>query len=163
MPAAVAEPAGRRRGKRSPDPNVVAPVVRKKTSPRRKKSSRPLRIGYVNVQGLPHYKWKAVIRLIDDGVFDYLFVLETWYVDHAVRRLDPRVIATTDVPPGPPLPSGHRPGGIMLLGSPRSRSWLRGDPVVSGGHTITIPTYYGRLTGVYLLPSLTPLEVEAIL
>ena len=26
-----------------------------------------------------------------------------------------------------------------------------------------IPTCYGRLTSIYLLPSLTPLEVEAIL
>ena len=80
-----------------------------------------------------------------------------------MRRLDPRVIATTDVPPGPSLPSSYRPGGIMLLGSPRSRSWLRGDPIVSGEHAVTIPTYYGRLTGVYLPPSLTPLEIEAIL
>jgi hypothetical protein len=104
-----------------------------------------------------------VIRLVDDGVFDYLFVLETWYVDHTVRRLDPRVIATTDVPPGPLLPSGHRPGGIMLLGSARSRGWLRGDPTVSGEHAVTIPTCYGRLTGVYLPPSLTPVEVEGVL
>jgi hypothetical protein len=103
------------------------------------------------------------MRLVDDGVFDYLFVLETWYVDHAVRRLDPRVIATTDVLPGPLLPSGHRPGGIMLLSSPRSRGWLRGDPTVSGGHAVTIPTCYGRLTGVYLPPSLTPVEVEGVL
>ena len=34
---------------------------------------------------------------------------------------------------------------------------------MSGGHAITIPTCHGRLTGVYLPPSLTPLEVEAIL
>jgi hypothetical protein len=34
---------------------------------------------------------------------------------------------------------------------------------VSGEHAITIPICYGRLTGVYLLPSLTPLEVEAML
>ena len=52
-------------------------MVQKKMSPRRKRSSGPLWIGYVNAQGLPHYKWKAVARLIDDGVFDYLFVLET--------------------------------------------------------------------------------------
>jgi hypothetical protein len=90
-------------------------------------------------------------------------MLETWYVDHAVRRLDPRVIATTDVPPGPPLPSSHRPGRIMLLGSPRSRGWLRGNPTTSGEYTVTIPTCYGYLTGLYLPPSLAPLEVEAIL
>jgi hypothetical protein len=103
------------------------------------------------------------MRLVDDGVFDYLFVLETWYVDHTVRRLNPRVIATTDVPPGPLLPSGHRPGGIMLLGSPRSRGWLRGDPTLSGEHAVTVSTCYGRLTGVYLPPSLTPVEVEGVL
>ena len=34
---------------------------------------------------------------------------------------------------------------------------------MSGEYAITIPTYYGRLTGVYLLPSLTPLEVETML
>jgi hypothetical protein len=34
---------------------------------------------------------------------------------------------------------------------------------VSGEHAITIPTCYGRLTSIYLLPSLTPLEVEAML
>ena len=34
---------------------------------------------------------------------------------------------------------------------------------MSGEHAITIPTYYGRLTGIYLPPSLTPLEVEAML
>ena len=32
-----------------------------------------------------------------------------------------------------------------------------------GEHAITIPTYYSRLTSIYLLPSLTPLEVEAML
>ena len=34
---------------------------------------------------------------------------------------------------------------------------------MSGEHAITIPTYYGRLTSIYLPPSLTPLEVEAML
>ena len=76
MPAAVVEAVGRRRSKRSPDPNTTL-VVQKKMSPRQKRSSGPLWIGYVNAQGLPHYKWKAVARLIDDRVFDYLFVLKT--------------------------------------------------------------------------------------
>jgi hypothetical protein len=34
---------------------------------------------------------------------------------------------------------------------------------VSGEHAVTIPTCYGRLTGLYLPPSLTPVEVEAVL
>jgi hypothetical protein len=34
---------------------------------------------------------------------------------------------------------------------------------VSEGHAVTIPTYYGCLTGVYLLSSLTPVEVEGVL
>jgi hypothetical protein len=34
---------------------------------------------------------------------------------------------------------------------------------MSGEHAVTIPTYYGRLTGIYLLPSLTPVEVKGVL
>ena len=103
-----------------------------------------------------------MVRLIDDDVFDYLFVLETWYVEHAVRRVDPRVIATTDIPSSPPT-SGHHPGGIMLLGTPRARGWLRGPAVSCGQEAITIPTSHGRLTGVYLPPRLSPEEVKVVL
>jgi hypothetical protein len=103
-----------------------------------------------------------VARLIDDDVFDYLFVLETWYVEHAVRRVDPRVIATTDIPSSPPI-SGHHPGGIMLLGTPRARGWLSGPAVSCGQETITISTSHGRLTGVYLPPRLSPEQVKVAL
>jgi hypothetical protein len=100
--------------------------------------------------------------LIDDDVFDYLFVLETWYVEHAARRVDPRVIATTDIPSSPPV-SGHHPGGIILLGTPRARGWLRGPAVPCGREAITVPTSHGRLTGVYLPPRLSPEQVKVVL
>lgn len=101
-------------------------------------------------------------RLIDDDVFDYLFVLETWYVEHAVRHADPRVIATTDIPSSPPT-SGHHPGGIILLSTPRARGWLRGPTVTYGQEAITVPTSHGRLIGVYLPPRLSPEQVKAVL
>lgn len=116
----------------------------------------------MNVQGLSHIKWNVVAGLIDDDVFDYLFVLETWYVEHAVRRRDPRVIATTDVP-SPLSTSGHPPGGITLLGTPRARGWLKGEAVSRGQEAISVVTCRGRLTGVYLPPSLSPEKVEATL
>lgn len=103
-----------------------------------------------------------MIRLIDDDVFDYLFVLETWYVEHAVRCVDPRVIAATDIPSSPPMP-GHHPGGIMLLGTPRVRGWLRGPAVLCGQEAITVPASHGRLTGVYLPPRLSPEQVKVAL
>ena len=101
-------------------------------------------------------------RLIDDDVFDYLFVLETWYVEHAVRCVDPRVIAATDIPSSPPT-SGHHPGRIMLLGTPRARGWLRGPAVSCRQEAITIPTSHSRLTGVYLPPRLSPEQVKVAL
>lgn len=116
----------------------------------------------MNAQGLPHLKWNAVAALIDDDVFDHLFVLETLYVEHAVRRRDPRVIATTNAPSAP-LKSGRPPGGMTLLGTPRARGWLRGDDVSRGQEAITVGTSRGRLTGVYLPPSLSPEKVEAAL
>lgn len=116
----------------------------------------------MNVQGLSHNKWNAVAALIDDDVFDYLFVLETWYVEHAIRRRDHRVIATTDAPSSPST-SGHPPGGIMLLGTPRAQGWLRGEVISSDQEAITVVTSRGRLTGVYLPPSLSSEKVEATL
>ena len=101
-------------------------------------------------------------RLIDNDVFDYLFVLETWYVEHAVCRVDPRVIATTDILSSPPI-SSHHPSGIMLLGTPRARGWLRGPAVLCGQEAITILTSHSRLTGVYLLPRLSPKQVKVVL
>lgn len=100
--------------------------------------------------------------LIENDVFDYLFVLETWYVDHTARRGDPRVIATTEIP-SCPLMSGHHPGGIMLLGTPRARGWLRGHAIVFGQEAITVPTSHGRLTGVYLPPRLPPDQIKTTL
>lgn len=138
------------------------PNDRKKRNRRPHRGPRPLRVGCVNVQGLPHHKWTAVLDLIDRDVFDYLFLLETWYVDHAARRGDPRVIAATEPPSAPP-PTGHHPGGIILLGTPRSRGWLRGPPVVCGQEAITVVASHGRLTGVYLPPRLDPEYVEEML
>lgn len=116
----------------------------------------------MNVQGLPNHKWKAVTGLIEDDIFDYLFILETWYVDHAARRGDPMVITTTEIPSAPLL-SGHYSGGITLLGTPRAQAWLQGDPVVCGQEAITICTTHGQLTGLYLPPRLPPDHVKATL
>lgn len=68
-----------------------------------------------------------MLDLIREGVFDYLFLLETWYVDHAARRGDPRVIATTEMPPTPLL-TGRHPGGITLLGTPAAQAGCEGLP-----------------------------------
>jgi hypothetical protein len=100
--------------------------------------------------------------LVEDDVFDYLFILETWYVEHDIRRGDPMIIATTDIPPSPSI-SGHHPGGIMLLGTPQARGWLRGPVVLCGQEAITVPTSHGRLTGVYLPPRLSAERVKMTL
>ncbi|KAK2979211.1 hypothetical protein RJ640_003141 [Escallonia rubra] len=123
---------------------------------------RPMKVGCVNVQGLPDHKWAAVTALLDDGVFDYLFLLETWYIRHEARRRDPRVIAATPAPLHY-AKSGHPPGGIIVLGTSRARAWLRGEAIVHGQEAIVISTTQGRFAGVYLPPRMSPTEVETSL
>src|SRR5258708_31897535 len=91
-----------------------------------------LRIGYVNVQGLTPASWKACHRLLQHH-FDYLFVAETWFMEHKTYSRDRRFIATTT--PGVKNLHGRQGGGIYLLGSHQARS--RVERVQVTGHTST--------------------------
>jgi hypothetical protein len=108
----------------------------------------PIRIGYVNVQGLSKAAWEACHVLLYNN-FDYLFVAETWFVGHALYTRDRRFIATTT--PAARNTKGRPHGGIYLLGSQDARSRL--DRVEVTEHSITL--HRGKLscTGVYLPPS----------
>src|SRR3954468_24454432 len=71
--------------------------VRPEAKPARRRP-RPLRVGCVNTRGLPDYKWRCALDLVESGTFDLLFLLKTWHVDHAERRLHPRILAATEPP-----------------------------------------------------------------
>ena len=107
-----------------------------------------LRIGYVNVRGLNRPTWEACHRMLDTS-FDYLFLAETWFVDHEEYTRHRRFIAST------PKPRrnlhGRSRGGIYLLGSGEARSKVRKVQVTE--HTITFSSGRQVVSGVYFPPN----------
>jgi hypothetical protein len=114
-----------------------------------------LRIGYVNVRGLSRASWEACHQLLDTR-FDYLFIAETWFVNHKIYVRDRRFIATT-IPAAKNL-HGRQRGGIYLLGSYQARSKVQKLKVTE--HSITFAYGKHSFTGVYFPP--TTLDVTTL-
>jgi hypothetical protein len=107
-----------------------------------------LRIGYVNVRGLSPDKFEICGRLVDT-IYDFLFVAETWFVDHHLRKRDRRFIASTCKAT---QIRGRPTGGIYLLGTKHARSVLTAKPMVTT-YSITFQTSKLRVSGVYFPPA----------
>lgn len=110
------------------------------------------------------------MSLVETGVFDLLFLLETWHVDSAARRSHPRMLAATELDPldpnDPPL-KGRRSGGVALLVSSRGGAAAAASPeparVSPLGDALTVFTDRGAFSGVYALPSLPEACVARLL
>src|SRR5271170_2547669 len=107
-----------------------------------------LRVGYVNVRGLSAASWNACCGLLSQE-FDYLFVAETWFVNHRVYSQDRRFIAST-TPAARNLQSRPR-GGIYLLGTHDARSRVEGVTVTE--HSITFSCNKQSFSSVYFPPT----------
>jgi hypothetical protein len=106
-----------------------------------------LRIGYVNVQGLSCDKFDICCRLLDT-IYDFLFVAETWFIDHHVRKRDRRFLAST---PKPRHDRGRPSGGIYLLGTKHARSIMSNLNITP--HSITFTATSICVSGVYFPPT----------
>lgn len=109
-----------------------------------------VRIGYVNVRGLSQTSWRACCTLLTTH-FDYLFVAETWFVNHPSYSRDRRFIAST--PPAAKNVKGRQHKGIYLLGSREARSKV--EKVTVTEYSITFAREGQSFTGVYFPPSKT--------
>ncbi|PVH70216.1 hypothetical protein DL98DRAFT_598000 [Cadophora sp. DSE1049] len=115
-----------------------------------------LRVSYVNVQGLSANKFDICYRLLDT-IYDFLFVAETWFIDHHVRRHDRRFLAST---PKPRHDRGRPSGGIYLLGTKHTRSIISNVNLTR--HSITFTATSIRISGVYFPPtSITDANIAA--
>jgi hypothetical protein len=118
-----------------------------------------LHVGYVNVQGLSLDSWNASCSLLESTV-DYLFVAETWFVEHKKHSKDRRLVASTPKPRANLM--GRSRGGIYLLGTYDARSRARN--IMTTEHTITFSRDDQVISGVYLPPkSLSPSDIQIIL
>ena len=115
-----------------------------------------LRVGYVNVQGLSARAWSAVCSLLDTSL-DFLFLAETWYVDHQLYLPDRRLIASTTKPRE--HRSGRPSGGIYLLGTAEARGRVK-DYVVLSERAITFAVGRRRVSGIYFLPSISTDDIS---
>lgn len=118
-----------------------------------------LRVGYVNVQGLSPDTWNAACSLLHTHL-DYLFLAETWYVNHQRHIRDRRLIASTqlDRPGGPDRP-GRPKGGIYLLGTHDARTRIHATPKVTE-HAISFTVGKQIISGAYFPPSMPPLKLQ---
>jgi retron-type reverse transcriptase len=107
-----------------------------------------LRIGYVNVRGLSRASWEACNLLLSHRL-DYLFVAETWFVNHQIYSRDRRFIASTNLTAK--NLQGRQRGGIYLLGSHHARSKV--DRVDVTEHSITFRRGKHSFSGVYFPPT----------
>ena len=114
-----------------------------------------LRVGYVNVRGLTRSKWKACHRLLDSH-FDFLFIAETWFIEHKEYVRNRRFITSTIQPPV--NLHGRQRGGVYLIGSYEARSKV--GQYSATEHTITFSLGKIVITGVYFPP--TTLDSAAI-
>jgi hypothetical protein len=115
-----------------------------------------LRVGYVNVQGLSCDKFTVCCRLVDT-IYDFLFVAETWFIDHHARKHDRRFLAST---PKPPHDRGRPGGGISLFGTKHARSIISNLSITP--HSITFTATSVCVSGVYFPPtSMTDAAVAA--
>jgi hypothetical protein len=115
-----------------------------------------LRVGYVNVQGLSGDKFDICCRLLDT-IYDFLFVAETWFIDHHVRKHDRRFLAST---PKPRHDRGRPSGGIYLFGTKHARSIMSHLNITP--HSITFTATSVCVSGVYFPPtSMTDADVAA--
>ena len=112
-----------------------------------------IRVGYVNVQGLSVASWRACCALLHH-TFDYLFVAETWFVDHARHSQDRRFVTSTKL--GPANRRGRHRGGIYLLGTHDAHSRVAG--IVVTEYSITFSCDGRSFLGVYFPPATLSLD-----
>jgi hypothetical protein len=141
---------------------------------RTRRRPRLLRVGCVNTRGLPNHEWLRAIDLVEEGVFHFLFLLETWHIDHVKRRLHPRLLAATEPPTAGSTgtgtldnitgtPSGRHSGGVTLLVSAYASALVLRVDVSPLGEAVTVTTRHGVLTGLYLPPSMPEDRVAPLL
>jgi hypothetical protein len=107
-----------------------------------------LRIGYVNVRGLSRASWEACHDLLSQR-FNYLFIAETWFVNHHIYSRDRRFIASTN--PTAKNLQGRQRGGIYLLGSHHARSKVEKVDITE--HSLTFYRGKHSFSGVYFPPT----------
>ena len=108
-------------------------------------------IGYLNIEGLQMDKHQACCSLIEAGLFDVLFLSETWFPKSFNYMSHPYSYVHT--PFSKYQEKSRQSGGILSLVSPRVRGSIRSHVVTSDGVLLDVDGT--KVLAVYLPPSLS--------
>src|SRR5947207_2914679 len=113
-------------------------------------------VGYLNIEGLRMDKHQACCSLIEAGLFDVLFLSETWFPKGFNYMSHPYSYVHT--PFSKYQEKSRQSGGILSLVSPRVRPLIRSHTVTSDGILLDIDGT--KVLGVYLSPSLSTDQID---
>ena len=115
-----------------------------------------LRIAYLNVCGFTQDKWDILVKYV--GVYDLVFVAETWYIDQEKRMHFPLILAST-------YPSKVYPGwqhhGLLYFCSPTLRPLVSQIRVSEFSVSVTVLGH--TILGIYAPPGLSCHRFTAVL
>ena len=109
-------------------------------------------VGYLNVEGLRRDKHQACCSLMDCGLFDVLFLSETWFPKTYNFMSHPYSFVHTT--PEKQQEKSRQSGGILALVSLRIRSLIRSHQVTPYG--ILLDLDGTNILSIYLPPSFSP-------
>ncbi len=82
--------------------------------PHTTKVGRPaVKVGYLNCNGLNVSKWKQSQALIENKIFDFLILAETWFVCKDLYTLSPYYLCESNR--DNTRTTGHSNGGLLIL------------------------------------------------
>ena len=108
-----------------------------------------LHVGYLNIEGLRTDKHQACCSLIDAGLFDILFLSETWFPKSFNYMSHPYSFVHT--PPGRNIERSRQSGGLLAMVSPRIQTRISSFAAHPDGILLCLDGV--RMLAVYLPPS----------
>ena len=118
-----------------------------------------VKVGYLNVEGLRRDKHQACCSLMDCGLFDVLFLSETWFPKTYNFMSHPYSFLHST--PDKVQKNSRQSGGILVLVSLQIRPLIRSHHVTPYG--ILLDLDGTNILGVYLPPSFSPWQLDSIL
>src|SRR4051812_8413343 len=94
----------------------------------------------LNCNGLPQADLITLLPLIAGASppYDLLLLVETWFASHSFALSLPFFLASSPLPLAPP--TGHRPGGLLVLGSLNAKAALSSSSSTSHSITLSFPS-----------------------
>jgi len=112
---------------------------------------------YLNVLGLTHDKWEALLPLVKS--YDLIFLAETWYIDQYNHLSHPFTLASTV--PSKVYEEGRQHHGLLCLSSPSFRPFI--TSIRTSEFSISITAFGQTILAVYAPPSLSQHQFHNVL